>query len=72
MMVDARAPGLSTRLLTGFMGWVGEVTFEDVEVPADAVLGEVGEDGSRFRGRSRRRFRYSARTKWVERNRCST
>ena len=42
LMVDARAPGLSTRLLTGFMGWVGEVTFEDVEVPADAVLGEVG------------------------------
>ena len=42
LMVDARAPGLSTRLLSGFMGWVGEVTFEDVEVPADAVLGEVG------------------------------
>ena len=42
LMVDARAPGLSTRLLSGFMGWVGEVTFENVEVPADAVLGEVG------------------------------
>ena len=42
MMVDARSPGLSTRLLSGFMGWVGEVTFENVEVPADAILGEVG------------------------------
>ncbi len=43
MMVDARAAGVTARPLTGFMGWVGEVTFEDVEVPADAVLGEVGD-----------------------------
>ena len=42
VMVDARAQGVSTRLLSGFMGWVGEVTFEDVEVPTDAVLGEIG------------------------------
>ena len=42
LMVDARAPGLSTRLLPGFMGWVGEVVLEDVEVPRDAVLGELG------------------------------
>ncbi len=42
MMVDARADGLSTRSLSGFMGQVAEVTFDDVEVPADAVLGEVG------------------------------
>ena len=42
LMVDARASGLSTRLLPGFMGWVGEVVFEDVEVPSDAILGELG------------------------------
>ena len=42
LMVDAQAPGVSTRPLSGFMSWVGEVSFEDVEVPADAVLGEVG------------------------------
>ena len=42
LMVDARAPGVSTRPLSGFMGWVGEVAFDDVAVPADAVLGEVG------------------------------
>ena len=41
-IVDARAPGLSTRLLPGFMGWVGEVVFDSVEVPASAVLGEAG------------------------------
>ncbi len=43
LMVDARADGLSTRALSGFMGWVGEVEFEDVEVGADAVLGEPGD-----------------------------
>ena len=42
VMVDSRTPGLSTRLLSGFMGWVGEVTFDEVEVPAVAILGEVG------------------------------
>ena len=42
MMVDTRAPGVSIRPLSGFMGWVGEVAFDNAEVPADAVLGEVG------------------------------
>jgi len=42
MMVDANTPGVSTRLLSGFMGWVGEVTYDSVEVSADAVLGEPG------------------------------
>ena len=42
MMVDANTPGVSTRLLSGFMGWVGEVTYDSVEVAADAVLGEPG------------------------------
>ncbi|MAF53120.1 MAG: acyl-CoA dehydrogenase [SAR202 cluster bacterium] len=42
LMVDARAPGVSTRLLPGFLGWVGEVTFDSVEVPSRAILGEAG------------------------------
>ena len=42
LVVDARAPGISTRLLPGFLGWVGEVTFDSVEVQHSAVLGETG------------------------------
>ena len=43
LMVDSHTAGVSTRLLSGFMGWVGEVTFDSVKVPASAVLGELGE-----------------------------
>lgn len=42
VLVDCARPGVSVRPLTGFMGWVGEVTFDNVEVPADAVLGAPG------------------------------
>jgi alkylation response protein AidB-like acyl-CoA dehydrogenase len=42
LVVDAGAPGISTRLLPGFLGWVGEVTFDNVEVPRSAMLGEPG------------------------------
>ena len=42
VVVDTSAAGVSTRKLSGFMGWVGEVTFEDVQVDDSAVLGEVG------------------------------
>ena len=42
LMVDAGSPGISTRPLPGFLGWVGEVTFDSVEVPNSAVLGEPG------------------------------
>ena len=41
-MVDSHSPGVSTRLLPGFLGWISEVTFDGVEVPQSAVLGEVG------------------------------
>ena len=43
LMVDSHTTGVSARLLSGFMGWVGEVTFDSVEVPGTAILGEVGE-----------------------------
>lgn len=42
LAVDAADPGISTRILPGFLGWVGEVRFESVEVPRSQVLGEVG------------------------------
>jgi alkylation response protein AidB-like acyl-CoA dehydrogenase len=42
-LVDCSRPGVSVRPLSGFMGWVGEVTLDNVEVPADAVLGAPGE-----------------------------
>ncbi len=41
MVVDTSAAGVSARKLSGFMGWVGEVTFEDVHVDDSAVLGEA-------------------------------
>ena len=42
IIVDTHSPGVSTRVLPGFMGWVGEVNLENVHVSATAVLGEVG------------------------------
>ena len=42
LVVDAGAPGISTRLLPGFLEWVGEVTFDNVEVPRSVTLGEPG------------------------------
>lgn len=39
LLVDASAPGVSSRLLPGFIGWQGEVRFENVQVPASALLG---------------------------------
>jgi alkylation response protein AidB-like acyl-CoA dehydrogenase len=39
LLVDARAPGVRTRRLPGFLSWQCEVTFESVEVPAADLLG---------------------------------
>jgi alkylation response protein AidB-like acyl-CoA dehydrogenase len=39
LLVDARAPGVSARRLPGFLSWQCEVTFERVEVSAEALLG---------------------------------
>jgi alkylation response protein AidB-like acyl-CoA dehydrogenase len=41
LVVEASAPGVSMRTLPGWMGQVDEIRFENVQVPADAVLGEV-------------------------------
>jgi len=39
LLVDARAPGVRTRRLPGFLSWQDEVRFDGVEVPAAALLG---------------------------------
>ena len=39
IVVDKQAKGVSVRNLPGFMGWQAEVKFDDVEVPASAILG---------------------------------
>src|SRR5882724_11535681 len=41
LLVDASAPGVSVRTLPGWMSQVDEVRFDNVQVPADAVLGAV-------------------------------
>ncbi|MBI2886600.1 MAG: acyl-CoA/acyl-ACP dehydrogenase [Chloroflexi bacterium] len=42
VVVDKSLPGVSARTLPGFLGWVCEVKFENVRVPASAVLGQAG------------------------------
>jgi alkylation response protein AidB-like acyl-CoA dehydrogenase len=43
--VDARARGVATRRLPGFVSWQCEVTFDGVEVPAAALLGGREQQG---------------------------
>jgi alkylation response protein AidB-like acyl-CoA dehydrogenase len=42
LIVEATAPGLTVRTLPGWMGQVDEIRFDNVSVPADAVLGDAG------------------------------
>ena len=43
-LVDRNAPGLSVRTQTGWLGEaMNEITVNDLQVPASAVIGEVGE-----------------------------
>lgn len=39
LIVDKQARGVSVRNLPGFLGWQAEVRFDNVEVPASALLG---------------------------------
>jgi alkylation response protein AidB-like acyl-CoA dehydrogenase len=39
LLVDVETPGVRVRTLPGWMGQVDEVRFDNVQVPADAVLG---------------------------------
>ncbi|HJU28239.1 MAG TPA: acyl-CoA dehydrogenase family protein [Candidatus Binataceae bacterium] len=40
LVVDKRAQGVSARPLTGFLGWQAEVSFHNVEIGAEGLLGE--------------------------------
>jgi alkylation response protein AidB-like acyl-CoA dehydrogenase len=40
LMVDKQTKGVSARQLAGFLGWQAEVTFDSVEVRADALIGK--------------------------------
>ncbi|MFH1490704.1 MAG: acyl-CoA dehydrogenase family protein [Pseudomonadota bacterium] len=43
LMVDKQSPGISVRTLPGWLTRCAEVKFESTEVPASAVLGEIGQ-----------------------------
>jgi alkylation response protein AidB-like acyl-CoA dehydrogenase len=43
--VDARARGVTTRRLPGFLSWQCEVSFDNVEVPGSALLGDREQRG---------------------------
>ena len=45
IIVDKNLPGVSARLLPGFIGWQGEVTFNNVEVPADGLFARCENQG---------------------------
>jgi alkylation response protein AidB-like acyl-CoA dehydrogenase len=45
VLVDARASGLTTRRLPGFLSWQGEVTFERVAIDGGAILGGAPDRG---------------------------
>jgi alkylation response protein AidB-like acyl-CoA dehydrogenase len=45
LVVPTDAPGVSVRTLSGWMAQVDEVRFDNVQVPADALLGEAEGNG---------------------------
>jgi alkylation response protein AidB-like acyl-CoA dehydrogenase len=45
LLLDTSTPGVRARRLPGFLSWQDEVTFEGVEVPAAALLGESATGG---------------------------
>ncbi len=49
LMVSTSTPGVEVRRLEGFLTAECEVRFTNVDVPADAVLGESGADGAAIR-----------------------
>jgi alkylation response protein AidB-like acyl-CoA dehydrogenase len=45
VVVDKNTKGVSSRLLPGFIGWQAEVTFDNVEVPAQGMLAARENEG---------------------------
>ena len=42
VLVDAKSPGVSARNLPGFLSLVGEVKFQNVQIPESNILGRAG------------------------------
>jgi alkylation response protein AidB-like acyl-CoA dehydrogenase len=45
LLIDKKTKGLSIRLLPGFISWQAEVTFDNVEIPAEGLVGTRENDG---------------------------
>jgi alkylation response protein AidB-like acyl-CoA dehydrogenase len=45
LLIDKNTNGISTRLLPGFIGWQAEVTFDNVEIPVEGLLGTQENEG---------------------------
>jgi alkylation response protein AidB-like acyl-CoA dehydrogenase len=45
LVIDKNSKGVSSRLLPGFIGWQSEVTFDNVEVPAEGMLAACENEG---------------------------
>jgi alkylation response protein AidB-like acyl-CoA dehydrogenase len=45
VVIDKNTKGVSSRLLPGFIGWRAEVTFDNVEVPAEGMLAACENEG---------------------------
>ncbi len=45
LVIDKQTRGVSARLLPGFIGWQAEVTFDNVEIPAEGLLGTRENEG---------------------------
>jgi alkylation response protein AidB-like acyl-CoA dehydrogenase len=55
LLVGKQTKGVSARLLPGFLGWQAEVSFDNVEIGADALLGEEENEGWNALKRAMRR-----------------
>jgi alkylation response protein AidB-like acyl-CoA dehydrogenase len=45
VVIDKNTKGVSSRLLPGFIGWQAEVTFDNVELPAEEMLAACENEG---------------------------
>jgi len=45
LLIDKNTKGVAVRLLPGFIGWQAEVSFDNVEIPAEGLLGAHENEG---------------------------
>ena len=63
--VDAKTRGVTTRRLPGFVSWQCEVSFDNVVVPASALLGDAQRGWAALSRALERRCRSCVRTSWA-------